>query len=210
MAVMIEQPNLLVVEGKNDQLFFRALIEHLGVRGIQIMPIGGKEKLRRNLKALVKAPGFVQVTFLGVIRDADKDPHAAFQSVCGALQAAGLPAPERPLMPVGEKLRVAVLILPKEDSPGMLEDLCLRAVAEDQAIDCVEQYFECLKQKGLALPKNMSKAKIHAFLASREKAGLRLGEAAEAGYWPWDNEAFRQVKEFVRLFEGKKNEFSRR
>ena len=209
MAVAIEQSNLLVVEGKSDQRFFRALIGHWGVRGIQIMPIGGKEKLRRNLKALVKAPGFVQVTFLGVIRDADKDPHAAFQSVCDALQAAGLPVPERPLVPVGEKLRVAVLVLPKEDSPGMLEDLCLRAVAEDPAIDCVEQYFECLKQKGLDLPKNISKAKVQVFLASREKAGLRLGEAAEAGYWPWDNGAFQQVKEFMRLFlESKKDESS--
>jgi hypothetical protein len=43
----------------------------------------------------------------------------------------------------------------------------------------------------------MSKAKVHAFLASRYEPDKRLGEAAKAGYWPWDNEAFETVKSFL-------------
>jgi hypothetical protein len=197
MALKIEQPNVLVVEGKEEDLFFEALIKHLKLQDIQIMPIGGKEKLRGNLKALVQTPGFSDVIFLGVVRDADANPDTAFQSVRDALQAAGLPTPECPLLPVGEKPRVAVLILPGVDTPGMLEDLCLRAVAQDPAMGCVEQYFECLQHKGLSLPDNMSKAKVQVFLASRPKAGLRLGEAAQAGYWPWETEAFEQVRNFL-------------
>jgi len=61
----------------------------------------------------------------------------------------------------------------------------------------VEQYFECLQQEELPLPDNISKAKVQVFLASRCKAGLRLGEAAQAGYWPWDDQAFRQVRDFL-------------
>jgi hypothetical protein len=79
----------------------------------------------------------------------------------------------------------------------MLEDLCLRAVAQDPAMLCVKQYFKCLQQQGLSLPDNMSKAKVQVFLASRPKAGLRLGEAAQAGYWPWNENAFEQVRDFL-------------
>jgi len=200
----IEQPNILVVEGIEDKRFFGALIDHMGLQKIQIIPFCGKTNLRNKLRALVKATGFSQVISLGVVRDADSDPDAAFQSIRDALQAAGLPAPDSPLKVVGGKPRVAVLILPGEGSPGMLEDFCLKAVAQDPAISCVEQYFECLRGKNLSLPNNMSKAKIQVFLASRPKAGLRLGEAAEAGYWPWDNEVFQEVKDFVRLLECEK------
>jgi len=136
MAIEIEQPNLLVVEGREEELFFEALIEHLGLQNIQTMPIGGKEQLRRNLKALVVSPGFSEVISLGVVRDANTDPGAAFQSVHDALQAVNLPAPERPLAPVGERPRVAVLILPEVSMPGMLEDLCLKAVVQDPAMLC--------------------------------------------------------------------------
>lgn len=195
----IEQPNILVVEGKEDERFFRALVKHMGLQKIQIISSDGKTKMRGKLGAIVKTSGFNQVTSLGVVRDADSNPDAAFQSIRDALQAAGLPAPDRPLKAVGEKPRVAVLILPGEDLPGTLEDLCLKAVAQDPAISCVRQYFECLRRNKLPLPNNMSKAKIQAFLASRHKAGLRLGEAAEAGYWPWDNEVFQRVKNFVNL-----------
>lgn len=200
MAVKIEQPNVLVVEGREEELFFGALIKHLGLQKVQTMPIGGKEQLRRNLRALVLSPGFSEVVSLGVVRDANADPRAAFQSVRDALWAVNLPAPERPLLPVGHSPRVAVMILPDEDTPGMLEDLCLRAVEQDPAMLCVEQYFQCLQQQSLPLPQQMPKAKVHVFLASRSDPGKRLGEAAQAGYWPWDAQAFDQVKNFLQQF----------
>ncbi len=198
MAIRITRPRLLVVEGREEELFFGALIEHLGLQNVQTIPIGGKEQLRRNLKAVVATPGFVEVVSLGVIRDANAHPDAAFQSVRDALQAVNLPAPKRPLVPVGESPRVAVLILPEVGMPGMLEDLCLRSIVQDPALPCVEQYFQCLQQEGFSLPDNVSKAKVQVFLASRPKVGLRLGEAAQAGYWPWDDPAFEQVKDFLR------------
>jgi hypothetical protein len=102
MAAKIEQPACWSVEGREEELFFGALIKHLKLQNIQIMPIGGKEKLRKNLKALANSPGFSEVISLGVVRDADANPDSAFQSVRDALQAAGLPTPERPLLPVGE------------------------------------------------------------------------------------------------------------
>jgi len=197
MAVELTKSNILIVEGREEEQFFGAFVKHLGLHSIQIMPIGGKEQLRRNLKALAQSPGFAQVASLGIVRDADADPSAAFQSVRDALRSVNLPAPDRPLIPTGRRPQVTVMIVPVGDTPGMLEDLCLGSVQSDPALPCVEQYFQCLQQRGLPMPHNMPKARIQVFLASRPEAGKRPGEAAQAGYWPWNDTIFEPVERFL-------------
>ncbi|MFN4219076.1 MAG: DUF3226 domain-containing protein, partial [Candidatus Bipolaricaulia bacterium] len=118
--------------------------------------------------------------------------------VCDGLRTAGLPVPRYPVVREGRNPSVMVMILPDINTPGALEDLCLQAVANDPALPCVEQYFECLKQQTSSFPKNFAKAKIQAFLASRVEAGKRLGEAAQAGYWPWHSSVFDQLKSFLK------------
>lgn len=194
--VVIEQSTVLVVEGRDDEFFFRAFIDHLKLGGIQILSIGGKSRLKDELEAIIKTPGFSNVISLGIVRDADVNPISAFQGVCDVLRSLGLPTPSKPLMPVGFKPKVVVMVLPGEE-PGALEDLCLKSVEEDPVMTCVEQYFQCLQQKGISLPRNMSKAKVQVFLASKPRAGLRLGEAAQAGYWPLESEVFRGLREFI-------------
>lgn len=197
MADEITEPNVLAVEGKEEELFFGALIRNLGLRRIQIMDIAGKTNLRPRLKALASTPGFAKVMSLGVVRDANADPHAAFESVRGALQAANLPAPARPLVSVGNNPRVAVMILPGDDAPGALEDLCLRSVTQDPAMRCVEEYFQCLEGQGLTPPNNAPKARVQVFLGSRTQVGIPLGIAAHKGYWPLHDAAFEQVRRFL-------------
>ncbi len=197
MSIEILQPNILMVEGTEEEFFFGALIGKLGLQKIQVMGIAGKTNFRPRLKAFTSSPGFSQVTSIGIVRDANSDPKAAFQSIHDALQNADLPVPEHPLVSVGPNPRIVVMILPEVNTPGMLEDLCLKAVIPDPAMICVDQYFQCLQQQNLSLPRNTSKAKIQAFLASRLEAGKRLGEAAQAGYWPWNDKAFDQVKNFL-------------
>ncbi len=201
-TIDITESHLLVVEGKEEEVFFGALIKHLGLQKVQIIPIGGKKNLRQNLKILAKSPQFKNaVVAMGIVRDADDNPAAAFQSVSDALQAAGLSVPESPSMPAGNTPKITIMILPEGGASGMLEDLCLKAVENDNARICVEQYFQCLQQKGLSFPRNMSKARVQVFLASRSESGKRLGEAAEAGYWPWDNQAFAEVKKFIKQID---------
>ena len=197
MGIEIQKPTLLIVEGRDEEVFFEALVRNLGLDGVQAMPIGGKTKLRENLAALVRSPRFAEVASLGIVRDADDRPESAFQSVHDALQATGLPAPTGPMVPAGASPRVMVVILPAHNVAGMLEDLCLDAVSQDPAMQCVDQYFECLAQQDIPSPHNIPKARVQVFLASRAEAGKRLGEAAQAGYWPWDTEAFDSVKSFI-------------
>ena len=191
----VTKKTLLIVEGKEDELFFSALANRLGITKLQVLAIGGKTQLRGNLKA--RPPGFRSVASLGIIRDANSDPHGAFRSVCDALENAGLSVPPAVGEPAGSEPRVIVLILPDGQNPGMLEDVCLQSIQNHPVTPCIDQFFECVGGTAKA-PREPSKARVHAFLSSRETPDLRLGEAAEKGYWPFEDPAFHLIKEFLR------------
>lgn len=194
----------LIVEGKDAVNFFRALLKHLNITDVQIQNYGGIKDLRAFLKTLSITPDFATlVTSVGIVRDAETNAESAFQSVSDAVKAANLPQPRQPIIPTEASPQVSVLILPDatvvadEKNPQMLENLCLRTVENDPVMECIDQYFTCLEQRLDSLPKNMPKARLQAFLASRLKPGLRLGEAASKGYWNWDSPAMDSVKEFL-------------
>jgi hypothetical protein len=188
----------LLVEGRDAVAFFRALLKHLDLSEVQIQDFGGISELRPFLKALSNEPGFWgKITSLGIIRDAENNPQGAFQSVRDSLLAANLPAPAKTVVSTGANPQVSVLILPDAAAPGMLESLCLAAVEKDPAMQCVDQYFNCLKQQKAGLPNNLTKARLHAFLSSRPKPDLLVGQAASTGYFPWNHPVFDQVKQFL-------------
>jgi len=198
---LISQPAVVLVEGNEDKRFFGALVKRLNLDTFQVFAVGGKAKFAGWLRAIKSSPGFATVRHLIVIRDADEDPKAAFQSIRTALINAGLPAPERPLASTGDtRPVVTIAILPGGDRPGKLEDLCLESVNQDPAFSCLDEYFKCLESclPPEEFPQDLSKAKVHAFLASRREPDLRLGEAAEKGYWPLDSESFTSIKELLR------------
>ena len=193
----ITESKQLVVEGRDAEAFFHALLSHMRISEVQVQNFGGISELRGFLKALCNAPGFAQVTSVGIVRDAETNAAGAFQSVCGALSGANLPVPEQAMVPGGDCPQVSVLILPDGKTSGMLETICLQSVQGDPVMECLKQYFECVEQRMGFLPGNMSKARVQAFLASRPRSGLRLGEAAHAKYWPWDSPVFERMREFV-------------
>lgn len=199
----IEKTSVLVVEGNDDERFFKALARHLKIEEqIQVVNLNGIGNLQVELKALQKVSGFDKVRTLGIALDADRDAARIFRRIQGALRAADFACPQAPLELAyeGSSPSVLVFILPGNTvDAGMLEDLCLRAVAQDPAMECVNRYFQCLQQRLDELPRNMSKAKVQVFLASRERVYLRVGEAADRGYWPWDDQVFDEAKQFLNL-----------
>jgi len=201
---------LLLVEGKDQFYFFKALLRHLRVlETIEIRNYGGCEQLADYLNVLPAIDGFLDVTSMGIVQDAERDPASAFDAVRGALESARsrhsseprwerLSVPAEPILKAGEAPTISVFLLPDANTAGMLEDLCLRSVQEDAALPCVETYFTCLGDRQVRLPANAAKAHLHAFLASRPKPDLLVGQAAEAGYFPWDSPAFQPVQQFLR------------
>lgn len=197
----INKSRVLAVEGKDEEYFFRAFIRHLSLTDIQVVPMKGKSSYRSKVEGVTKLPGFAdKATGLGLVRDADNDRNAAFQSVCDALGALGLPVPASPLeLERCNGCQVIVLIIaPGGRESGILEDVCLEAVESEPAMACVEQYFGCLQEE-LTLPSgsNLSKAKVQAYLASKPEPDRRTGIGAEKGYWRFESEAFEDVETFL-------------
>ena len=196
----ITEPNLLLVGGKEDVFFFKALMKYQKLQNVQIINAEGTSNFEPILKAISSSPQFrTTVSSLGVVRDADTGIDIAFKCVTDALESANLPVPEFALVPKGENPQVTVMILPEEGEPGMLEDLCLKSVESDPTMFCVKQYCRCLQQKCPSLPKNTSKAKVQVFLASRKEVGKGLGVAARDGCWPFHDAAFDEVKRFLEI-----------
>jgi hypothetical protein len=109
----------------------------------------------------------------------------------------GLPVPAAARQIAADTLRVGVFLLPDNQRDGMLEDLCLDAVQTDGAMPCVTAFFRCVGQQAQRQPNPLSKARVHAWLASQVVPDLRLGEAAQKGYWPWQSPTFDALKPFI-------------
>ena len=190
------------MEGTEEKYFFEALIRYMGLENngakIQILPLEGSSGLRDKVKAIKLTTGFSKVVSLAVVRDADDDPVGAFSSITDALANATLSVPTTTMIRVGTNPSVSVMLLPIE-GPGMLENVCLEAVRQDVAMSCVNDYFQCLNNKGISSFQNLSKSKVQAFLASKNET-RRLGEAAQKGYWPWNATPFSPIVKFLRMF----------
>ena len=193
----LSKPKLLIGEGKEEVDFFTAFLAHLNISDIQVEQYGGKQGLKSYLRTLVVRPGYLDVVSLGITRDADNSAQSAFQSVCNSLNRASLPVPSQPREIVGDNPQVSVMILPDGQNTGMLEDLCLTAVETDPVLQCVDEYFDCVYRTVGREPNNMAKARVHAWLSSQIEPDKRLGEAAKAGYWPWDSPGFDSLKQFL-------------
>ena len=201
-GLAIEQSKLLLVEGNDEVRVFSALCRHLDISDLQIQSYGGYQNLRTVLRTLRGVQGFNAVQSLAVVADANANRSGRQQSIQGALSNAGLPAPSAPLQFVSQDgISVAYLVVPHDADGTMLEDVCLASVSADAAMKCVDEYFECLTREGASTPREvrMSKARVHAFLASRDDPALRIGEAADNGIWQFDDEAFRPMSELLTM-----------
>lgn len=196
----IDRRRLLFVEGRDEVNFFNALLKNMGIASIEVVNVGGKFDFKKKLRIQAARPDFKSLTSIGIVRDADDNAQNTFISIRDALTEVNLPVPTMPLVSTQTVPRVTVMIMPPENvgTNRMLEDLCFAAVANDPAVACVDDYLACLQTQGIELSQHIiAKAKIHAFLASRTEPDKRLGEAALAGYFPWQSPIFDPVKTFL-------------
>ncbi len=194
----IEKPKQLLVEGPDEIAFFQYLLRHLEIVDIQIQSYGGVNSLKKWFKAFVRMPNFYTVKSVGIIQDADESANSAFERVCNVLIHAGHKKPDAPfsLSSGNPRINVGILSGPNAQS-GMLEDLCLMTVEDDSAMECVTDYLDCLQTRSKP-PKNLAKAKLQAFLASRGEPIIGLRRAAEKGEWNWDHPALTPIVEFLK------------
>jgi hypothetical protein len=196
----ITSPKLLLVEGNDDVGFFEKIRDEIRIDDLQIHPMGGKDEFKvPNLASIRKMESFRLVRCLAIARDADKDAEQAFRSVCSVLAGAHLPCPARTMGFEGTtKFRVGVLIIPPNAKEGRLEELCLSSIENFRQMGCIDDFFQCIGKKVNEFPEDLPKAKIQAFLASREKSVPHLGVGIERGYFPLNSEVFEEIKVFLK------------
>jgi hypothetical protein len=202
----------LLVEGRVPEMFFREMIAAYGLlSAVEVRTFGdvSKENLQTYLEVFAQKAVFKEkVTRLGVIRDAERSSAAsAFQSVQAALRGAGLPVPNAINGLEGTPLAVGIFILPDCEGPGMLEDLCLHAIAEAESsattafLPCVDEFFACLaKQK--QKPENTGKARFAGYALARDVIDPQLGRAAQKGAIPWSAKVFGPLRAFLSAVGG--------
>jgi hypothetical protein len=190
------QECLVLVEGSDDQAVIAALVEHEGLEGFQIHNMGGKSSWTTRVRAIVVDPGFKDnVRALGLVRDADNDATASWQSCKAALEAADLVAPAQ----VGEvapgEPATCVAIVPSADGIGAIEEVCLASLPADR-MACIGSYFECIDgDDGPAW--RASKALVQAYLASLDPLARSLTIAARKRQLDVAHVAFDELRSFL-------------
>ncbi len=194
----IRESKQLLVEGKDQRNFFNEFMLHLDCQGIQVQDFGGITDLRTFLGQFVKAPDFGSVVeSVGIVRDAEGDANAAWQSVQSALRGAGIPVPAGVGQRSAASPYVTVLILPGDGNPGMLETVLNRTFSDDPVNTCIDNFFACVERlpgKKIHIP---DKARARAYMWTRENPHVSVGVAAQAGYWDFDHEAFAPLRSFL-------------
>jgi len=204
---------ILIVEGADEERFFRQLLKHLAITDVQIVKIEGKDNLFVKLRTLMADDGFDRVTSMGVVRDADHSAASSFQSVADIFARLGLAIPKKPGDFANKaRKKVGVFIMPGGSASGMLEDLCLATVGDHPVSRHVQDFFSALTgtlsrrdpvdapmQEGTYyFPKNEAKARVQAFLAGMHETVCGVGRGAECGFWNLDHASLVELKEFLR------------
>lgn len=200
MPELIRHNKIIAVEGRDDANFFNALLRHIKITDVDIREVGGKAQFKDKLPALFRTPGFSDVYIFAVIRDADQDANSAFESIRNLLKKEGFAPPAKINMFSDNSPKVGIFIMPGNSEKGMLEDLCLKTVADNPAMTCVKPFMDsCLKLK--TPPGNLAKASAQAFLAAMPEIVNSVGVGAEKGYWNFDSPILDELKNFLLKFK---------
>ncbi len=166
---------LLLVEGPDDKQFFKRLLKHMqGKRDIpfdlscfKIRKYRSKNKLGAYLFELLQHPNFSSLQRIWIVRDVDYNqteterqegaPVRTLQSVNTAIRnsfsqtSRVIDPPELQgfMTPSASTPSLSLLVLPNSEhaTEGALETLLLEALADDPVMYCVDNFFECVKEK---------------------------------------------------------------
>jgi len=198
LQLIITSGRLVLVEGQDEFNLFSAMLHEWDIVGLQIVPVGGKYGFVAGLEATLASARTqsVQLSAIGVVRDADADAVATMMSVISNLHAAGLQAPSGSGQFESGSPSVGVLILPDGHSPGAVEELCWESVKDTSIGRCVTDYLDCLASLSALLSTNTGKTLAHAYLAAQYEPSHTVGVGALKNYWPLTHPAFAGVKAF--------------
>jgi hypothetical protein len=171
----VDQPYLILGEGRRDQLFLQSLANHKGITGIQFEGSTGYTGFANSLKgAWSSRTGFDRLNGLVLVGDNDPNEGKTFRSIRDQLQNAGIASPAKPLTIARrqDSPAVAVIMMPFDGTDtlkvGALESLLLPAIehAHPKETQCYDAMFHCVGADQWPSPSSRDKLKVRCILSS--------------------------------------------
>ena len=198
---VIKNDRMVLVEGVDDYEFISRFLKHLEIKNVDVVPVEGKDsKLEESLVALSKQRSFRNINKIALVFDADNQRRQALREIKNALAAININSSGNIGWENINGKELGIFLFPNNNDNGKLEDLFLDATQSDPIYSCVNDYIDCLDKKG-ANPRNLSKARVQTYLASKPKHTPSLTKAAQDGHWPMDSTAISDLKTFLEVFK---------
>ena len=175
---------VLLVEGRND----RHVVSHICYRHLYTPPhIINKDNIDQLLKSVPNELKVSDRKAVGILVDANSDPKARWTSIRDRLSQVGISLQQHlgsggVILNPTHLPRVGIWLMPDNISQGALEDFVGKMIpASDKVWPLSQQYIEGIPEEHREFKEtHTQKAKIHAWLATRETPGLFMGQAIRA------------------------------
>lgn len=171
---MFEKERFILCEGINDKFFLNTIIERRGLPSFQIRHsaecngnnIGGREGFGHAIEGIDVVSGFPELK--GIIIITDNDHEQVIANIQTNLAQFGYIAPVNANQ-VGsiQGKPTAIILIPRHDSYGSLETLCLPALYEKWpgAEVCVREYLECTRAVTWEKQHELCKAAVRSIIS---------------------------------------------
>ena len=206
MKEKITCEHLILCEGEDEKQFLIAYLNSTERKkddprfesSVQVWNFGGNEQLKNGLTVISNTEGFSNLKTILIMRGAEADVFKAEKQIKAALSANALPVPLE--QGVWSEIGVpftAYLLFPslgKGNKNGTLEHLCMELIKDEFAPELIlpkiSEFMSGLEKDHLRQFKHNFKSKIHSFISMTDPfVGLKIGEAARAGAFDWNNPA---------------------
>jgi hypothetical protein len=202
----ISSDRLLLVEGKDECVFFAKWLPLILTPTVEIVNIGGRNQFNNLFPTITKLPGFRDVKRIGIIRDAEDNSASTYQSIANTALCNQIKPPtsagtiQDSILPY-----LGIWIMPDNQNPGSIENLCWDIIPRtDPRRLCTESFIQCVQNVLTtdALPNRLEKAKVQAYLGTLHKPLRELGRAAEADVWDFKHQRLNNLRDFlIQLFK---------
>ncbi len=197
--------HVLLVEGNDDQDFFKTYCELIGITSVEVIPPknlnastgDGWSNLVKNLPILLGQIKAGDVDKLGIVLDADYPPDnnggfsKRYQLITDELTKFGYSIPHKPSLNNGEAFThpdglpsVGLWIMPDHQSNGMLEGFVEGMVSNATQISLLkhaESSINSLPDTLFNKSLHLTKAKIFTWRAWQKRPGIPLNKALQEG-----------------------------
>ena len=199
------EPYVLLVEGNDDQDFFKAYCELIGKDNVKVIPPktldissgDGWSNLVKNLPLLLDKIKAGDVEKFGIVLDADHPPNnkggfsIRFQLVTEKLAEFGYIIPKKPSHKTGDIFihsdglpSIGLWIMPDHQSNGMLEDFVADLVLDATQISLLNHAEQSIKKLPITLfdkTLHLTKSKVYTWRAWQKRPGIPLSKALQDG-----------------------------